>query len=91
MIWRSSTCGRLLPSAYCLLLIGLRVVNGQRPPGPSSPLYGARLKPEVSATGLPAALRDVGIEQKLDHQLPLDSGISRRGRAIRKAGPVFRS
>ena len=42
------------------------------PPGPSSPLYGAR--PEVGSptTGLPAALRDVKIEQKLNEQLPLD-------------------
>ncbi len=41
-------------------------------PGPSSPLYGARPSSGNAATGLPAALRDVRIEQKLDQQLPLD-------------------
>ena len=41
-------------------------------PGPSSPLYGARPSSGHSSTGLPTALRDVRIEQKLDQQLPLD-------------------
>jgi protein SCO1/2 len=63
-------------TAFCLLLTACcflpAVVNGQRPPGPSSPLYGARPEAGNVSTGLPAALRDVGIEQKLDHQLPLD-------------------
>jgi protein SCO1/2 len=35
-------------------------------------LYGARPEAGNVSTGLPTALRDVGIEQKLDHQLPLD-------------------
>jgi len=44
-----------------------------RQPGPSSPLYGARTdEPGSPSTGLPVALRDVGIDQKLDQQLPLD-------------------
>jgi protein SCO1/2 len=47
-------------------------VSAQSPPGPSSPLYGARPETGSPSTGLPPALRDVGIEQKLDHQLPLD-------------------
>ena len=42
------------------------------PPGPSSPLYGARPETGSPSTGLPSALRDVKIEQKLDQQLPLD-------------------
>jgi len=41
-------------------------------PGPSSPLYGARPETGNPSTGLPTALRDVKIEQKLDQQLPLD-------------------
>jgi len=45
---------------------------GQRPPGPSSPLYGARPETGSVSTGLPTALRDVGIDQKLNQQLPLD-------------------
>src|SRR4026209_2605002 len=42
------------------------------PPGPSSPLYGARPETGSPSTGLPTALRDVRIEQKLNQQLPLD-------------------
>jgi len=45
---------------------------GQAPPGPSSPLYGARPSSGTASTGLPTALRDVKIEQKLNQQLPLD-------------------
>ena len=41
-------------------------------PGPSSPLYGARPSSGSPSTGLPTALRDVRIEQKLNQQLPLD-------------------
>ncbi len=42
-------------------------------PGPTSPLYGARSELGGNpSTGLPTALRDVRIEQKLDQQLPLD-------------------
>jgi len=42
------------------------------PPGPSSPLYGARPETGSTSTGLPPALRNVGIDQKLNQQLPLD-------------------
>jgi protein SCO1/2 len=44
----------------------------QAPPGPSSPLYGARPESGNTSTGLPIALREVRVEQKLDQQLPLD-------------------
>jgi len=44
----------------------------QAPPGPSSPLYGARPQYGNPSTGLPTALRDVKFEQKLDQRLPLD-------------------
>jgi protein SCO1/2 len=48
-------------------------VPAQSPPGPSSPLYGARPAETTNvAAGLPAALQEVKIEQKLDQQLPLD-------------------
>lgn len=43
-----------------------------RQPGPSSPLYGARPEAGNPSTGLPKALSDVGLDQKLDQQLPLD-------------------
>lgn len=41
-------------------------------PGPSSPLYGARPEVGASSSGLPKALQDVGIDQRLNAQLPLD-------------------
>jgi protein SCO1/2 len=55
------------------LVFAWTTVPAQRPPGPSSPLYGAR--PETGqpvAKGLPPALQEVKIEQKLNQQLPLD-------------------
>lgn len=59
----------LLPAVFCLLPTS---VSAQRPPGPSSPLYGARPSGDTSVNGLPKALNDVKIEQKLNEQLPLD-------------------
>ncbi len=41
-------------------------------PGPSSPLYGARPQSGVVSNGLPKALQDVKIDQKLNEQLPLE-------------------
>jgi protein SCO1/2 len=54
------------------LAIAAFSVPAQAPPGPSSPLYGARPETGNPSTGLPDALRAVRIEQKLDQQLPLD-------------------
>jgi protein SCO1/2 len=61
---------RVLVIAFCLG--ASTTAFAQAPPGPSSPLYGARPSSGNASTGLPAALRDVRIEQKLDQQLPLD-------------------
>jgi len=54
------------------LVIAWSTATAQAPPGPSSPLYGARPPSGEPSTGLPTALRDVKIEQKLNQQLPLD-------------------
>src|SRR5918993_4527728 len=64
----------LLPSAVCLLLTTCCLPAFSQPgvPGPSSPLYGARPQSGPVASGLPKALREVRIDQKLNHQLPLD-------------------
>ena len=63
---------KILCVAVCLFT-GISVASGQPgPPGPSSPLYGARPETGSVSTGLPTALRDVRIEQKLNQQLPLD-------------------
>ena len=59
----------VLPAVYCLLP---NDVHAQKPPGPSSPLYGARPGSGTSVNGLPKALNEVKIEQKLNEQLPLD-------------------
>lgn len=61
--------------SFYLFLIGVLAVipvMAQAPPGPRSPLYGARPETGNPSTGLPAALQEVRIEQKLDQQLPLD-------------------
>ena len=54
------------------LVLAWSNVPAQAPPGPSSPLYGARPASGNPSTGLPQALQEVRIEQKLDQQLPLD-------------------
>jgi len=59
----------LLLSAYCFLPTASAQPGG---PGPSSPLYGARPDSGAVVSGLPKALREVGIDQKLNEQLPLD-------------------
>ena len=67
-----------MKSSGKVLLVILWVViasaraGAQAPPGPSSPLYGARTETGPVSTGLPAPLRDVRLEQKLNQQLPLD-------------------
>ncbi|HET7286160.1 MAG TPA: SCO family protein, partial [Pyrinomonadaceae bacterium] len=62
----------------------------QSPPGPSSPLYGARPETGSPSTGLPTALRDVKIEQKLDQQLPLDLVFRDESGQSVKLGQYFR-
>ena len=78
--WRVIVSGLLL-SASCLLAHAQPGV-----PQVSSPLYGAR--PEVGrvATGLPKALEKVGIDQRLNEQLPLDAVFKdEQGREVRLA------
>ena len=60
----------LLLTAHCLLLTA-RAQPGM--PQPNSPLYGARPATGQTANGLPNALRKVGIDQKLNEQVPLDA------------------
>jgi protein SCO1/2 len=63
-----------LPVAFCLLFFvsGLQAFAQGRLYNGTSPLYSPR--PELGATenGLPVALREVKIEQKLNEQVPLD-------------------
>src|SRR4026207_1132315 len=60
----------LLLTAHCSLL----TVNAQPGvPRPNSPLYGARPASGSSSRGLPPALKEVGIDQHLNEQVPLDA------------------
>jgi protein SCO1/2 len=58
----------LLPTAYCLLALAQPGV-----PQVGSPLYGGRAQSGSVSTGLPKALKNVGIDQKLNEQIPLDA------------------
>lgn len=59
-----------LTIVVCLLLPNCAF--GQMVPKADSPLYGARSDNGPVATGLPKALQNVGIDQKLNQQVPLD-------------------
>ena len=58
-------------------------------PKPSSPLYGARPEMGAVSTGLPKALREVRIDQKLNHQLPLDLVFRNEEGKVVKLGDYF--
>ena len=60
----------LLLTAHCSLL----TVQAQPgAPQPNSPLYGARTESGPVSTGLPKVLKNVGIDQRLNEQIPLDA------------------
>lgn len=58
--------------SLAVICLATTVTAQPGPPGPRSPLYGARPETGNVSTGLPTALKEVGIDQKLDQQLPLD-------------------
>jgi len=60
----------LLLTAHCSLLTAFAQPGM---PQPSSPLYGARPESGTVSTGLPKALKNVGIDQRLNEQVPLDA------------------
>ncbi|HEY3027086.1 MAG TPA: SCO family protein [Pyrinomonadaceae bacterium] len=65
----------LLPVAFVVLLSAFCTPVHAQPgmPQPSSPLYGARPETGKVSTGLPPALQKVGIDQRLNEQVPLDA------------------
>jgi protein SCO1/2 len=78
----------LLPTVFCLLLIGhcsLLTVKAQPGmPQPNSPLYGGGTQVGQTASGLPQVLAKVGIDQKLNEQIPLDAVFKdEQGREVR--------
>src|SRR5439155_12411744 len=69
----------LLLSAFCLLAFG-------QPGAPqiNSPLYGAAPETGQVSTGLPKALKNVGIDQRLNETIPLDAVFKdEQGRDVR--------
>ena len=79
----------LFAAQLLLTLLCLPVLAQPRGPGPSSPLYGARPQSGAVSSGLPKALREVGIDQKLDHQLPLDLVFRNENGELVKLGDYF--
>ena len=71
------TAHRALLTAFCLLLTAhCPLLTAQAQPGvpqPNSPLYGARPGSGPVSSGLPAVLKKVGIDQRLNEQIPLDA------------------
>jgi len=61
----------LLLTAYCLLPTAYCLAQGKMYDG-SAPLYSPRPELGANGAGLPPALREVKIEQKLNEQVPLD-------------------
>jgi protein SCO1 len=71
----------LLLTAHCSLLTAFAQPGM---PQPNSPLYGARPGSGSVSTGLPNALKNVGIDQKLNQQVPLDAVFKdEQGRDVR--------
>jgi len=66
----------LLPSAYCFGQPGM--------PQPNSPLYGGGTQTGQTSTGLPPVLKQVGLDQRLNEQVPLDAVFKdEQGREVR--------
>ena len=61
-----------LPVLFVVFALFFPTLAQSSLPGPSSPLYGARPETARAVNGLPKALQNVGIDQKLGQQLPLD-------------------
>ena len=82
-----------LPPAVCLLLTAFCLLPsppalGQVPKG-NSPLYSARPYEPRAPSGLPKALNGVGIDQKLNEQLPLDLELKNENGETVKLGDYF--
>ena len=75
----------LLLSAFCLLP---SAAQAQVPKG-NSPLYSARPYEPRAPSGLPKALDGIGIDQKLNEQLPLDLELKNENGETVKLGDYF--
>ena len=85
-IWHPTLVPCRLPAAVCLLLSACCLLSFAQPgvPQPNSPLYGGSVQSGDVSTGLPPVLKKVGIDQKLNEQLPLDAVFKdEQGNAVR--------
>jgi len=81
---------RFLLSAACVLTAFCVPVSAQLgTPKGNSPLYSSRPYSPSAPNGLPAALEGVGIDQKLDEQLPLDATFKDENGTEVKLGQYF--
>ena len=74
----------------CLLIFG-NAVSAQKNEHYNSPLYAPRTYDPSQATtnGLPSALKEVGIEQKLGEQIPLDAEFKNENGQTVRLGEYF--
>jgi protein SCO1 len=71
----------LLLTAHCSLLTAFAQPGA---PQPNSPLYGAAPSLGQTSSGLPKTLKNVGIDQRLNEQVPLDAVFKdEQGREVR--------
>lgn len=98
--WSVGNLRLLLPTAHCPLLtvfILLLTAHGSqltaraqfRETQGNSPLYSSRPYQARAPSGLPKALTDVGIDQKLNEQLPLDAVFKNENGESVKLGDYF--
>ena len=78
-----------LLAAACSCLLPLRVRAQFSQTQGNSPLYSSRPYEARAPSGLPKALNGVGIDQKLNEQLPLDLGFKDENGASVKLGDYF--
>lgn len=79
----------LLLAAACSCLLPLRAGAQFSQTQGNSPLYSSRPYQARAPSGLPKALKDVGIDQKLNEQLPLDLMFKDEKGASVKLGDYF--
>lgn len=79
-----------LLSLVSLLIFG-NIVSAQKNEHYNSPLYAPRTydPSETTSNGLPTALKEVGIEQKLGEQVPLDAEFKNENGQTIKLGEYF--
>ncbi len=96
--WLSRYAGRriahslLLPALYICLISHFSQVAASAQmgvPKGRSPLYNSRSYSPSAPSGLPPALNDVGIDQKLNEQLPLDLEFRDENDRVVKLGDYF--